>query len=147
MGCTDRRSGRRCRARRPQAALAALGLSACVLPGFAGESARTSLGSPQAHAQWELISRYCFECHYTTDWAGGVAFDTMSFNSPEDANVWEAAVRKLRAEFMPPPSAKARPDPRTVNDLVWTDRRSVTAPCTPREMHSSTSAASEAPPA
>jgi hypothetical protein len=73
----------------------------------------------EAHERWSVIERYCFECHNTTDWAGSVAFDTMSFDElAGDAEVWEAAVRKLRAGFMPPPSAKARPDEQTVNGLI-----------------------------
>ncbi len=48
--------------------------------------------------------QYCSECHNATDWAGGVAFDTMSpDNIGDDAEVWEHAVRKLRGNLMPPP--------------------------------------------
>ena len=31
-----------------------------------------------APAQWNLVQRYCTECHNVQDWAGGVAFDSMS---------------------------------------------------------------------
>jgi hypothetical protein len=76
--------------------------------------------SPQeAHSRWSVIERYCFECHNATDWAGELALDTMSFDSlANDAKVWESAVRKLRAGFMPPPGAKARPDAQTVKELI-----------------------------
>src|SRR5688572_1284482 len=68
----------------------------------------------EAHSRWGVIERYCFECHNATDWAGELALDTMSFDSlANDAEVWESAVRKLRAGFMPPPGAKARPDAQT----------------------------------
>src|SRR4051812_35834376 len=35
---------------------------------------------PAGHAddktkQWSVIEKYCFDCHNTTDWAGGIAFD------------------------------------------------------------------------
>jgi len=73
----------------------------------------------EAHARWGLIEKYCYECHNTTDWAGGAAFDAMSFDTlAQDAKVWESAVRKLRAGFMPPPGAKSRPDPQSVDGLI-----------------------------
>lgn len=120
MGPHDRRFRRPSPRFRVTAALVALGLSSgFALPSLAAEPGTTT-DTPEAHAQWEMISRYCLECHNTTDWAGNVAFDTMSsfeFKS-DDAKVWEEAVRKLRGGFMPPTSAKAHPDPRSVNALI-----------------------------
>ena len=49
-----------------------------ALPGFAAETGKSALNSADAHAQWGLIEHYCFECHNATDWAGSVAFDTMT---------------------------------------------------------------------
>jgi hypothetical protein len=73
----------------------------------------------EAQTRWAVIEHYCFQCHNATDWAGSLAFDTVSFDAlADDAQVWESAVRKLRAGFMPPPGAKARPDTQTVNDLI-----------------------------
>jgi Protein of unknown function (DUF1592)/Protein of unknown function (DUF1588)/Protein of unknown function (DUF1587)/Protein of unknown function (DUF1585)/Protein of unknown function (DUF1595) len=120
MDSTINKSDHRSRLRRAIAVVLGIGLSVSyALPGFAGETGRSTLNTPDAHAQWGLIEHYCFECHNATDWAGSVAFDTMSFDSlPADAKVWEAAVRKLRAGFMPPASAKAHPDPKSVNDLL-----------------------------
>src|ERR687887_249633 len=54
--------------------------------------------------QWAVIEKYCFECHNTTDWAGGIAFDTMSMDDvPAEAETWEKAIRRLRGRLMPPP--------------------------------------------
>src|SRR5690349_18262131 len=51
-----------------------------------------------------FLTKFCGDCHNATDWAGGVAFDTMSpDNVSEDAGVWEEAVKKLRGRLMPPP--------------------------------------------
>lgn len=55
-------------------------------------------------APWHTVQHYCTGCHNATDWAGGVAFDTMSPDSiVADGRVWEAALRKLRVHLMPPP--------------------------------------------
>jgi mono/diheme cytochrome c family protein len=79
----------------------------------------SSQGKDDAHARWALIDRYCVECHNVTDWAGGVAFDSMSPDQiPADAKEWEAAIKKLRGGFMPPPSAKHHPDNEAVNGLI-----------------------------
>jgi hypothetical protein len=87
--------------------------------GLAIAAAGAAHAADDSHTQWSQIERYCFDCHNTTDWAGSVAFDTMSFDGlRDDARVWEAAVRKMRAGFMPPPSAKERPDPKTVSSLL-----------------------------
>jgi len=52
---------------------------------------------------WGFLQQYCSKCHNADDWAGGIAFDTMT---PEgigsDAQVWEHAVAKLRGRLMPP---------------------------------------------
>jgi hypothetical protein len=62
-------------------------------------------------ANWHLLNDYCVKCHNATDWAGGVAFDTLQPESvADDAEVWEKAVRKLRGMMMPPPG-KPQPDP------------------------------------
>ena len=79
-----------------------------------------------AHAQdaapvaqhWGVIETYCVECHNFSDWAGEVAFDTMSPDAvPQDAAVWEQAVRKLRGGLMPPPG-EPRPDQAELAALV-----------------------------
>jgi mono/diheme cytochrome c family protein len=90
---------------------------AAALAAFA--TAAAPLSADEAHTRWGLIEKHCFECHNTTDWAGGAAFDAMSFDTlAGDAKVWESAVRKLRAGFMPPPGAKSRPDTQSVQGLI-----------------------------
>jgi len=71
------------------------------------------------HAQWNLVEKYCFECHNTEDWAGGAAFDAMSADSvPEEGKVWEAAIKKLRGGLMPPSNAKAKLDSKAAAGLA-----------------------------
>jgi hypothetical protein len=68
-------------------------------------------------APWTLLKR-CEKCHNTDDWAGGVAFDTLSERDiPADAEIWEKAVRKLRGRLMPPPG-QAQPDQKTIDSFV-----------------------------
>jgi hypothetical protein len=75
-------------------------------------------------ARWGFFEQYCEKCHNSTDWAGGIAFDTMTPEGlGEDAKVWEEAVRKLRGRLMPPPG-KAQPDQAAVDSLVsWLETR------------------------
>ncbi|HWL62952.1 MAG TPA: DUF1592 domain-containing protein [Steroidobacteraceae bacterium] len=57
---------------------------------------------PASHAS--LLEKSCAACHNSTDWAGGLAFDTLSLdNLAADAEVWEETLRKLRGRLMPPP--------------------------------------------
>ena len=56
--------------------------------------------------QWAVVETYCFECHNRDDRAGDRAFDRMSPDHiAADAEVWEAAIRKLRGGLMPPAGA------------------------------------------
>ena len=52
------------------------------------------------------LNSYCVGCHSSAVHAGDVAFETLSLDAVhEDAEVWEAAVRKLRGRLMPPPDS------------------------------------------
>jgi hypothetical protein len=106
--------------------------AACTASLGVGASAFAA-GAPAGHPEWAQIQRYCTECHNVTDWAGGVAFDTMSPQEiPSDAKVWEDAIRKMRGGFMPPPNAKQHPDGRTVRSLVsWLESTLDSAETTP----------------
>jgi hypothetical protein len=54
-------------------------------------------------AQGELLDRYCVGCHNDLELAGGVSFEGVDRERvARDADVWEAAVRKLRTGLMPP---------------------------------------------
>ncbi len=94
-----------------------IGLIALAPAAFAADAKPMSTSSPAAnpHTQdvsgnWKLLETYCVECHNATDWAGGVAFDTMvPDTAADDAEIWEKAVRKMRGSLMPPPGKK-QPD-------------------------------------
>src|SRR4051812_35281657 len=78
----------------------------------------TSAPADIATEKWAMLDKYCSKCHNTQDWAGGVAFDTLTPESiPEDAETWEKAVRKLRGGLMPP-AGNPRPDNPTIQSFV-----------------------------
>jgi len=78
-------------------------------------------GTPQASTppnSWAVIQQNCVGCHNSKTKAGGRAFDVMSpDNIAQDAETWEAAIRKLRGGLMPPAGAK-RPDKQSVSELI-----------------------------
>ncbi|MCP5144528.1 MAG: DUF1592 domain-containing protein [Gammaproteobacteria bacterium] len=78
-------------------------------------------GGEQASAavrHWQLIDGYCVDCHNIADWAGGVAFDTLTRESVTgDIEIWEAAIRKMRGGLMPPPG-QPRPAARELRESV-----------------------------
>jgi hypothetical protein len=89
---------------------------AALCAAWLGASAQAAapVAAPHAPAfkgDWHMLQTYCVKCHNSEDWAGGVAFDTMSADSAgDDAKIWEEAVVKLRGGLMPPPG-KPQPDP------------------------------------
>jgi hypothetical protein len=83
---------------------------------------------PGADQHWGMLKQYCSKCHNAEDWAGGVAFDTMTPEEiPEQAEIWEHAMRKLRGRLMPPPG-KPQPDAATIHSFVsWMENTLDTA--------------------
>jgi mono/diheme cytochrome c family protein len=87
-----------------------------ILAGAVPAAARSAEAPAAGH--WQLIEQRCEKCHNSEDWAGGVAFDTMSPDDiAADAETWEKAVRKLRGRLMPPPG-NPQPDQHTIDDFV-----------------------------
>ncbi len=71
-----------------------------------------------AQQRWQMLGTYCEKCHNSTDWAGGVAFDTMQPSDiAQDAKIWEAAVGKLQGRLMPPPGQR-QPSQATVDAFL-----------------------------
>jgi hypothetical protein len=76
--------------------------------------------SPERRAEhnWSAFGRYCVDCHNQYDYTANIAFDTMTSGSVlQKPEVFERAVRKLRAHMMPPPGSP-QPDGDTVDSLV-----------------------------
>jgi hypothetical protein len=98
---------------------ASTGLSKVSGPSVAAAPAEGSASLDGLTTQkWALLDHYCSKCHNTVDWAGGVAFDTLSPHEiPSDAETWEKVIRKLRGRLMPPPG-NPQPDTQAVHSLV-----------------------------
>ncbi|MEY4761060.1 MAG: hypothetical protein RLZZ200_916 [Pseudomonadota bacterium] len=82
-----------------------------------------ALGAVSAHAgqashSKQLIEAHCTKCHNTTDWAGGVAMDTLDVSqTSESPDIWEKTVNKLRGRLMPPAGEK-QPSQADVDAMV-----------------------------
>ena len=86
----------------------------------AAAAALTACGSsgPDADAHVATVEQFCIDCHNDFDLTADVSFEGMSAASVADhADLYERAVRKLRARVMPPPG-EPRPDNATVDELV-----------------------------
>ncbi len=72
-----------------------------------GAAAASGPADPNGQAgdeHWAFLKQYCSKCHNAEDWAGGVAFDTMSAEAfPDDAKIWEHAM----VQAARPPDAPA----------------------------------------
>src|SRR3984957_6986311 len=98
----------------------------------AGASAEAQASNvPGADRHWGMLKQYCTKCHNAEDWAGGVAFDTMTPREiPEQAEIWEHAMRKRRGRLMPPPG-KPQPPAEMIHSFVgWMENTLDTAATT-----------------
>ena len=86
-----------------------------VSAGAAGPAQNTPGNSETVSSERELLDRYCVTCHSDTLRTGGLSLQGVSLdNVPEDAELWEKVIRKLRTNSMPP-ARRPRPD-KAMND-------------------------------
>ena len=77
--------------------VAAFILLACVV--YGDREARAQTTDPPRH----VLQRFCFSCHNDRVRTGGLALDVLAMNRVgENADIWEAVVKKLRTGAMPP---------------------------------------------
>jgi len=70
----------------------------------------STLGQQPASSQQALVNKYCVTCHNERAKTGGIVLEKMDVDHPgANAELWEKAIRKLRAGLMPP-SGAPRPD-------------------------------------
>lgn len=91
-----------------------------VLPSASIAAGAVAATEPEdaATQKWAFFDQYCSKCHNVVDWAGGIAFESMSPHEiPADAETWEKAIRKLRGRLMPP-AGNPQPDNQSVKSMV-----------------------------
>jgi len=92
--------------------LRAAGGQQTAQPGSA-TSAASVVGQHKA-----TLDQYCVTCHNQRVKTAGLAIDTLDLNQlPENAQIWEKAIMKLRGHLMPPPNAR-QPAPEAAQSLV-----------------------------
>lgn len=71
----------------------------------------------QYHA---MLATYCFTCHNARAKVGGLVLDGLDLkNAPDDAQIWEKALRKLRGHLMPPPGMPQPPLKDVDSFMAW----------------------------
>lgn len=89
-----------------------------------------------AAENWPKFETYCSACHNSTDWAGGVAFDTLAPSDvPHEIEIWEQTVRKLRGNLMPPPGSKQPTQAEKDSLVAWLETSLDARDETPRAGH------------
>src|SRR5438552_1618136 len=84
--------------------------------GTVSPSAPTSASQQRA-----LVDKYCVSCHNSKVTGANLNLETADLAKlPENAELWEKVVRKVRAGMMPPtgPLGAPRPDPATLNAFI-----------------------------
>ena len=103
------------RPRRFLGILGAVGIVSVVALVYAQQSGW--FGSTADHP-WNVIDGYCVRCHNSVDRAGEILFNRMSPESvPQEAEIFETAVQKLRGRLMPPPGTR-QPSQAEIDSLV-----------------------------
>jgi hypothetical protein len=74
-----------------------------------------SRAAADGERQWQVVDRYCVECHNGTELAGDLTLEALGPDSvAAHAATFEKVVRKLRGHLMPPPK-----EPRPNEDQLW----------------------------
>jgi mono/diheme cytochrome c family protein len=90
--------------------------------GLRGQPQTGAASAPSAASalaqQKALIDQYCVSCHNQRTKTAGLALDNLDLAKlPQNADIWEKAISKLRGHLMPPPNAR-QPEPATRQSLV-----------------------------
>jgi mono/diheme cytochrome c family protein len=65
-----------------------------------------------------MLDDYCVTCHSTDLKTAGIAFDALDLRkAPDNADVWEKALRKLRGRLMPPPG-NPQPEQKDIDAFI-----------------------------
>src|SRR5580698_726828 len=71
--------------------------------------------APSPTTQRPLLDKYCVTCHSDKLKTGGLSLQSADLAKvPENAEIWEKVIRKVRVQAMPP-QGMPRPDKATMN--------------------------------
>ena len=77
-----------------------------------------ALGQTATDPHHAMLTTYCVTCHNARLKTGGLALDGLDLEvAPNDAQIWEKALRKLRGHQMPPPGSP-QPTQKDVESFV-----------------------------
>jgi hypothetical protein len=97
---------------------------------------RTGFFGAGPEEQWTIVQTYCVECHNAAEAAGGVVFEDLGPEAvPLEAEVFEAAVRKLRGRLMPPPGGPQPEQAQVDSFIAWLERSIDRGASAPRAGH------------
>jgi hypothetical protein len=95
---------------------AVLLFSAVMLPCAYLQAAE--IDSEELVTNWGTLETYCMDCHNFQDYSGGIDFTLFDPEDvAEEAEIFELAISKLRANVMPPPN-QPQPDQTTRWQLI-----------------------------
>jgi len=93
-------------------------LPALIVSALAAGLAGCGSGAPEPEGQIATIERYCVDCHNDLDLTAEVSFEGMTADSiGQHTEMYEGAVRKLRAQVMPP-QGEPRPEIEATEELI-----------------------------
>ncbi len=111
------------RVRNPSLILLATAMAVCQ-PVWAAQTDAAAPGNTPTAGHWGLIDQTCNKCHNSTDWAGGLAFDTLAESDIENnLAVFEKTLVKLRGRLMPPPGEDQPPVEHIEAFVHWLEGR------------------------
>src|ERR1019366_5429607 len=114
--------------------ISASALLVLISPALLQKAAAQTAPAPDPHSA--MLTTYCVTCHNARLKTGGIAFDALDLQgAPDDAQIWEKALRKLRGHLMPPPGAP-QPPQRDIDSFVdWMENTLATHAKGPKAGH------------
>src|SRR5687768_5603236 len=80
----------------------------------------SAAGQTAANQHQEMVKTYCVTCHSTRAKLGGLALEGLNLQaSADNVEIWEKALRKLRANQMPPPGSPQPPQKDVDSFVAW----------------------------
>jgi hypothetical protein len=85
--------------------LSQIALAVGILVTAGCDKVGSAIFAKSAEQQWQLVDKYCVDCHNRDDMTADIAFDKLGPDSiAAHPELYEKVVRKLRGRLMPPPN-------------------------------------------